>query len=348
MKNTKKAMRKIAAIFLSVCLFPFGTVAAQENMFSDVGTDEFLLKAAETLSAYEILEGYPDNTFRPNGAITRAEMVAVVIRMLGMSQAAESAGTVFSKYSDVPQKHWANGFIILASNMDIVCGNGDGTFAPDESVTYEQAVKMLVCILGYGKRFNKFSDAYPTSYLAQANTDGITRNISGPTDKPIARGTAAKLVYNTLSAPMYMQTSFGGPAGDTFASMNGENGNPLETIETVMLSACDFFLIGKYNHVLFSAADLQSAEAEPVTGSTNIRLKCTEAGAKKLEKVSKRILQETGNKVIKGLISGQFLGEAIVEEIISNGEIVLKGGFSETQAKEAVQEINNEIRQLAD
>lgn len=346
MNAIKERFKKTAAIFLSFCLLGIGTAVAQTPTFSDLNTDAFLKEAAETLRDYKILEGYPDGTFHPEGEITRAEMAAVVVRMLGMSQAAESAGTVFSKYSDVPQKHWANGYIILASAQEILHGNPDGSFSPDGKVTYEQAVKMLICALGYGQKFNDIPDAYPVSYLAQANEAGITRNTSGATDLPITRGTAAKLAYNALSAPMLVMTTIGLPSGGTFAVMNGENGNRLQTLENSRLSACKFYLLGKYNHVLLSAADLQSAEAEPVMGSTNIRLKCTEMGTEKLKRISANMLQETGNKVMKGLWNGQFNGEAAVEEIFSSGEIVLKGGFSESQAKEMVQAINDEIRIL--
>lgn len=340
----KKGFRKMAAVFLALCLTGSYAYAAEETVFSDLTEDAFLREAAETLSGYGILEGYPDGTFRPDGDLTRAEMAAVIVRMLKMEHAAEEAGKVNSKYTDVTIKHWANGSIILATDLGVLQGNGDGTFAPDEKVTYEQAVKMLVCALGYDKVLHKIPDAYPVEYLLKANELGLTRNAGGKTSDPISRGTAAKIAYNTLSAPLLKQTSIGGPEGDVFTSMDGKNGNPLETMETVNLDNCKFYLLGGYNHVLLSAADLQSAEAEPVEGSTNIHLKCTETGAKKLEKITEVMSLKAQNKVLKGLVNGQFLGEAAVEKAIVNGEVVLKGGFSEAQAKEAVQAINDAIQ----
>lgn len=339
----KKVFQKAAAICLTLCLTGSYAFAAEKAAFSDLAEDTFLSKSVEALSGYGILEGYPDGTFRPEEAITRAEMAAAIIRMRKMESTAESVSTGNSKYTDLTPQHWANGYIILASDLEILQGNGDGTFLPDQTVTYEQAVKMLVCALGYGKVFNKIPDAYPISYLVQANELGLTRNAGGKTSDPITRGTAAKLAYNTLSAPLLKRTVIGGPEGDVFASMNGENGNPLETIETVMLDNCKFYLLGEYNHVMMTLKDFQTAETEAVTGSTNIRLKCTEAGAKKLKQISEELLKAENNQGLKAFFNGEGIGDITIEEVVADGEIVLKGGFSETKAEELVQAINDEI-----
>ena len=50
-----------------------------------------------------------------------------------------------SDFTDVDASHWAKNYIQTAYNLGIIAGMGDGTFAPDAPVTYEQALKMVVC-----------------------------------------------------------------------------------------------------------------------------------------------------------------------------------------------------------
>ena len=57
-----------------------------------------------------------------------------------------------TKFADMNNeaKKWASGYVNVAVSEDIIAGFEDGTFRPDEQVTYAQVVKMLVCAAGYG------------------------------------------------------------------------------------------------------------------------------------------------------------------------------------------------------
>ena len=100
----------------------------------------------------------------------------------------------------MPVTHWANGYIAVAKSVGVVDGNGDGTFAPDGDVLYEQSVKMLVCALGYGEDIKKVPDAYPNLYLEQAERINMTIRAKGKIGETASRGTVAMLVYNTVFA----------------------------------------------------------------------------------------------------------------------------------------------------
>lgn len=56
-----------------------------ENDFSDVAADAWYTEAVETAEIHAIVSGYPDGSFRPEKAITRAEVCAVINRMLDRS-----------------------------------------------------------------------------------------------------------------------------------------------------------------------------------------------------------------------------------------------------------------------
>ena len=79
--------------------------------FSDV-SDEQLKTQLETLVAYEVINGYGDNTFKPNNSVTRAEFVKMLSKVFGRSKIWK--GTI--SFKDVPKSFWAYDYIMNAVN----------------------------------------------------------------------------------------------------------------------------------------------------------------------------------------------------------------------------------------
>lgn len=166
--------------------------------FSDVNRNQNFYTAVTYLAENGILTGYPDGTFRPYDKLTRAEMAAIMVRMLGLTDRVVLGKTSFT---DVPAGNWAAGYINVAEDEGIINGMGDGTFAPNASVTYEQAVKMAICTFGHETEAAK-RGGYPTGYLSVAASNGITAGVIGTIGQPITRGAVAQLIYNTINAMM--------------------------------------------------------------------------------------------------------------------------------------------------
>lgn len=93
--------------------------AGGENIFSDVSADDWFYAQVVGSIKYGWITGYTDGTFRPNNTITRAEVTAVVNRML-----ARSADQSFvdlhtdglTRFPDVSEDYWAYYQIAEASN----------------------------------------------------------------------------------------------------------------------------------------------------------------------------------------------------------------------------------------
>lgn len=100
------------------------------------------VEAATVLSAISVMEGDPDGTFRPDDAVTRAEMAKLLV-VLTQNDQAEA-----SDFADC-QGHWAEGYIATATELEFVAGDGDGTFRPEDSVTGYEGAKMMLVALGY-------------------------------------------------------------------------------------------------------------------------------------------------------------------------------------------------------
>lgn len=167
--------------------------------------DEYFNGAIGLLSALKIFEGYEDGSIKPESTITRAEMAAVILRTIGNKSLTKYTGM----FTDVDASHWAADTIQTAADLGIINGMGDGTFAPDAPVKYEQAIKMVVCALNYGA-YAEYNGGYPMGYITLAGrTDlQLTKSIGGAYGTDATRGTVVKLVYNAVNAPYPTLTGF--------------------------------------------------------------------------------------------------------------------------------------------
>lgn len=209
-------MKKKLSLIMSVIMLITTLSALQVNAdFSDVPEGNQYRNAILTLSKLKtsedkpIINGYEDGTFKPSGAITRAEFAKIMVSVLNYT----NMGSAAHGFNDIDE-HWAKNEIGICANFGIINGMGDGTFRPDAPVTYEQAVKMVVCTLGYGSIAEGLG-GYPTGYTSKANDLRLLNGIESLSFKDNApRGVVAKLVYNALEVNM-AETSAAGTVSTT-------------------------------------------------------------------------------------------------------------------------------------
>lgn len=165
-------------------------------------------QAVTVLSALGIMQGKSETDFGENDFLTRAEMSTAAIRFLGMDS--ENKGGGESGYSDVDAAYWGKYYINIATDLGLVNGNGDGTFSPEDEVTAEQAIKILVCALGYEPKAQS-RGGYPSGYLTVANELGLLAGIdfSEGYDKPMPRWKLAMLIYQALEVELMEVKSYG-------------------------------------------------------------------------------------------------------------------------------------------
>lgn len=109
----------------------------QPRTFSDVaGTD--CETAANTLRTYEMLLGYRDGTFRPDGTLTRAELCALLVQAMGLPTTGSETG-----FTDVPAGSWYASSVQAACAAGYMEGVGDGRFDPSGTVTHEELFTVL-------------------------------------------------------------------------------------------------------------------------------------------------------------------------------------------------------------
>ncbi|MDX9916793.1 MAG: S-layer homology domain-containing protein [Gudongella sp.] len=202
----KKSLALLLALVMVLGSFSFVSAAS----FSDVEGTQYET-AVDRLSKLELLKGYPDGSFQPEGSITRAEFAAVAVRARGLEQVAASAVGLPSGFTDVPAGHWAAGYVGVAGSMGIVNGIGGGLFAPNAPVKYEEAVTMLVRALGY-ETDAQAKGGYPYGYLIVAEEIGLVAGARGVQGTYASRGLVALLTDNALEIRMMIAIGSGDDA----------------------------------------------------------------------------------------------------------------------------------------
>lgn len=193
MKTFKKALSLTLMLALVLTTIISAPVFAANIEFSDVDEKTQFSTAIYELVADGVINGYEDSTFRPNNTISRAEFAKVIgIALEGKGAIWDATVTNFTD----AKGHWAVPYISYAATMGIINGYEDGTFRPDKPVTYAEAVKMIVCALGYGPVVDTTLVPWYTGYIQIADSIGLTKNAVANADNGAPRGLVAQLISN--------------------------------------------------------------------------------------------------------------------------------------------------------
>ena len=165
-------------------------------------------EAAELLGALGIMVGdAEDGAFRPDDPILRSEMAKVAVYSIGLEDVVKSSNGT-TNFPDVPSDHWATGAINVADQQGMVIGDTEGTFRPDDYVTFEEAVTIIVRALGYEPAAAD-KGGYPTGYMFIASSNQLLRGIEAVASEPAKRGDVAQLVFNAMTVNLMEQVGYG-------------------------------------------------------------------------------------------------------------------------------------------
>ena len=155
-------------------------------------------EAGDACTALNIIGGYPDGSFKPEGNITRAEVAAIVYRVYtaDVKDAKASMYATYNKFSDMAGAGWAAGYIGYCANAALVKGYPNGTFQPSGKVTGYEVLAMILRAIGYDQN-NEFTGADWALHVAQtAQQAGVLKNVKGvDLNAPATRELVAELLF---------------------------------------------------------------------------------------------------------------------------------------------------------
>lgn len=184
----KKIVSIVLVFVLSLSALMCGTIFA-EAPISDGELKS--LQEVEVLSDLGII--MDKNRFNITENVTRGDFAVLIARLLRPDTLTQSEFTFFA---DVPTSNPASAAVAALVEEGIVTGIGNGEFGVDDYITYHQAIKMVISILGYNP-YAQQKGGYPTGHLSVASELKLLRNIK-LSDEHITGEIAAKLIYNAL------------------------------------------------------------------------------------------------------------------------------------------------------
>lgn len=132
-----------------------------------------------------------ENGLELSREVTRAEAVTFLSRISAVSRANTDA---LSTFEDVAETHWAYNTINWAHNAGIIEGVGEGKFAPNETVSGKQFVKMLLSMKGDNEV--TIENAYDKGIEAGIITYSVDAQVANDAD--LTRNDVSILLYNAI------------------------------------------------------------------------------------------------------------------------------------------------------
>ncbi len=137
-----------------------------EPAFSDLDETCPYYTAVRTVTAWHLMSGYGDGTFRPDRTITRAEFVSMLRVYIAPTEA-----TVSDYYSDVPSGHWAADVIADAAAGGLLGGFEDGCFYPERPICRAEAVVIINRLMGYKADVQALDTTTPANLYVDVSRD---------------------------------------------------------------------------------------------------------------------------------------------------------------------------------
>ena len=143
----------------------------QSGIFSDMQESHWAYPAVKGLVENSVVNGYPDNTFRPDNPVTRAEFATILVKGLGLQG---QMTTTTAQFRDLPTGHWANKTVAAAVERGYIKGMSETTFAPTANITGAQVAAMLVRAAGHEEEAQAVTgDTWYAGYIQAAETHDL-------------------------------------------------------------------------------------------------------------------------------------------------------------------------------
>ncbi|MCC5640381.1 S-layer homology domain-containing protein [Nostoc sp. CHAB 5844] len=163
---------------------PFMTVTPSfaQTTFTDVSSNYWAAQFIQELSQRGVIAGFPDGSFRPEEAVTRAQFAAMVNKAFQKPAQRQSIGFV-----DVPSNYWASSAIQQAYVIGFLSGYPGNRFEPNQAIPRQQVLVSLANGLEYTANSNVESTV---QYFNDASS------IASYARSPIAAATEKQIVVN--------------------------------------------------------------------------------------------------------------------------------------------------------
>lgn len=152
--------------------------------------------------------GVTEEGFEPYFQMTRAEFIKLIAKVM-YNRVNFDTQTVYgeSVFKDVDTGRVDYPYLKACYDLNIIKGDNAGCFRPDDFITFNEAVAVIINALGY-TLYADAAGSYPAGYISVASNTGILQSIS-PADAPTGY-VLCKMLYNALFADLVTIDSVSG------------------------------------------------------------------------------------------------------------------------------------------
>ena len=206
----------VSCLSLAVSASAAGTTTRKATDFKDYDRTAWYAEAVSAAVDNGLLYGKSSTIIDPNGAMTRAEMAAIINRSFGCYKTAD-----ISQYKDVAKSKWYYKDVALAVQMGTYNGRSNSSMAPDSPITRQEAMTVVARALeldydSYSKaELTQFSDAGKVSNWAMPYVRAMVGadyihgrgKVLAPQDN-ITRAEFAQIFYNIIGTYIVSKGSY--------------------------------------------------------------------------------------------------------------------------------------------
>ena len=203
----KKILSLVLALVMVLGTFTtvFAEEAKTEKVEKVVGKDNKIQYVIDK----KFVEGYGDGDYGYDKNIKRSEITKLLVFANGNKELSEKLQGSMQLYSDVNAEYWANGVISVgstvaskANKLPMLNGYPDGSFKPENDVTYAELAKMLVVLVKEDLTADMAKEAnknWATQWMTWATQLGILDDVDVTnSNAPAKRADAFTMLYNAL------------------------------------------------------------------------------------------------------------------------------------------------------
>lgn len=173
--------------------FPFRK-KEEKAVFGDLPSSHWAYQAVISLYGKGVLGGYPDNAFRPEKSLTRAEFARILCSAMDLKLAGIEGEQMFK---DVSEGYWAKNYIETVSFYGYMRGYPDGSFNPEGKIKGSELAAVLCHIAGIEKLDNFMGEKWYSFYIKKAEEKGFLYPLF-ESEKEVSRGGCAYSINRLL------------------------------------------------------------------------------------------------------------------------------------------------------
>lgn len=226
MKNLKKVLALVLAVVMVM-----GAVVTTSAAYSDVKDTDTYADAITVASLVGILDGFPDETFKPEATLTRAQAAKIYAVLANAVTTGAIADDIDELYANALNpfvdcnNSWALPYINYCRITGLCDGMSATTYEPNREVTGVQFLKFMLTTLGYDTAKEGYTGTgWDINVLNRANELGLIDGLAEgwKAISPITRGEAAQIIVNGLQASLI---EYGQKVTNTYVNSDAASGS---------------------------------------------------------------------------------------------------------------------------